>query len=72
MIPRFELILLGLAFFSLVGFLLGWLAIAVFRVMRRTPWGVRVLHSWRPRASLLEPWVGPARPDSTASPKEEV
>lgn len=69
MIPRFELILLGLGFFGLVGLLLGWLAVAVFRVLRRTPWGVRALRGWRPRATLLEPWSGTVRAGSAAKPE---
>lgn len=59
MIPRFELILVGLGFFTLVGFLLGWLSVALFRVMKRTPWGVRALRRWQTRDPLLEPWVAP-------------
>ena len=61
------LVLWSMAFFLAVGLLVGLLMVAVYRVMRRTPVGVRLLRRWQKHPPLLRVWQPENKEESTCS-----
>lgn len=54
--PAFSVILIACGFFLMVGVLFGFITVAVYRVMQRTPAGVRFFHRRQNRLPLLHEW----------------